>query len=306
MEATPLVSVIVPSFNMSETVGETVDCLLKQSESSHEIIVVDDGSTDGTAKRLREQFRDRITVIARINGGPASARNTGIQCAKGRYVAFTDADCLPSKHWLTALIAGFDASSVGGVGGAVRGTERGLLSDYATAVGLLNPVMHGDSVIHLVTANACFRRDVLIEAGRFDERFTRPGGEDTELSVRVKRLGYELRFASDAFVLHHHKNTFRSLLKAFSNYGEGWYLMSRLWPDQRRSHNAFPEPARTLIAARNGALRAASYVKPYGLRRSAAYLFIDSCAFVADSWGYWRGRRRSREFLPYDGNGESA
>src|SRR5512142_1220020 len=113
-----LISVIVPVKNGADTLGDCLQALLSQTGlaygSDYEIIVVDDGSTDGTA-RLAESFG--VTVHRQANAGPASARNAGAMLARGRYLAFTDADCTPAPDWLYEMVKPFEDPSVVGVKG---------------------------------------------------------------------------------------------------------------------------------------------------------------------------------------------
>ena len=87
----PLVSVVIPTFNYGQFVVEAVESALAQSYSPLEIIVVDDGSTDDTHERLKP-YMSRIRYIYQVNSGLSAARNTGIQAARGEWVAFLDSD----------------------------------------------------------------------------------------------------------------------------------------------------------------------------------------------------------------------
>lgn len=87
----PLVSVIIPTFNRASTLKRTVDSALAQTHSPLEVIVVDDGSTDGTETVIRS-YGERIRGIAQPNGGPSAARNTGAAAAQGEWLAFLDSD----------------------------------------------------------------------------------------------------------------------------------------------------------------------------------------------------------------------
>jgi GT2 family glycosyltransferase len=89
----PVVSVIIPTFNRWPLVGEAVECVFAQSYADFELIVVDDGSTDDTQKRLAK-FASRLRVLTKTRGGVAAARNLGVSQALGRYVAFLDSDDL--------------------------------------------------------------------------------------------------------------------------------------------------------------------------------------------------------------------
>jgi glycosyltransferase involved in cell wall biosynthesis len=89
---TPLVSVIVPAYNAARTLATTLQSVLEQTVSDFEIVVVDDGSSDGTAEVARSVVDHRIRVVTQENGGAAAARNNGIDHACGTWVAFLDAD----------------------------------------------------------------------------------------------------------------------------------------------------------------------------------------------------------------------
>ncbi|HHQ41904.1 MAG TPA: glycosyltransferase family 2 protein, partial [Chromatiales bacterium] len=87
----PEISVVIPCYNAERFVGEAVESALGQRGVRHEVIVVDDGSTDGSSAVL-ERFRRHIVLIRQENRGEGGARNRGIAAARGRYLAFLDAD----------------------------------------------------------------------------------------------------------------------------------------------------------------------------------------------------------------------
>ncbi len=107
---TPLVSIIVPVFNCATYIGEAVESALAQDHPNKEVIVVNDGSTDGTMNALAK-FGDAIRVIDQINGGPPRARNAGLAAARGDYIAFLDADDVWLQGKLSAQVAHLEANS---------------------------------------------------------------------------------------------------------------------------------------------------------------------------------------------------
>jgi len=94
MQESPLVSIIIPTYNNSHVVWQAIDCSLNQTHEKKEIIVVDDGSTDDTEQLLKSKYKDRIIYVRQANKGPGSARNTGIRHASGKFLQFLDADDL--------------------------------------------------------------------------------------------------------------------------------------------------------------------------------------------------------------------
>lgn len=96
----PRVSVIIPTYNAGRFICQAVDSVLSQTYTDYEIIIVDDGSTDDTVQRL-QGYRERLCIIRQDNQERSAARNTGIRHARGRYIAFLDAD----DHWAPAKLS---------------------------------------------------------------------------------------------------------------------------------------------------------------------------------------------------------
>jgi len=94
MQESPLVSIIIPTYNDGPVVCQAIDCSLNQTYENREVIVVDDGSTDDTADMLKRVYHDRITYVRQENKGAGGARNAGIRKASGKFVQFLDADDL--------------------------------------------------------------------------------------------------------------------------------------------------------------------------------------------------------------------
>lgn len=90
---TPFLSVILPTYNRKHCISRMIDSVLIQSFENFELIIIDDGSTDGTQEMLKEKYSDkRIQIVVQENGGVSSARNLGISLAKGEYITFVDSD----------------------------------------------------------------------------------------------------------------------------------------------------------------------------------------------------------------------
>ena len=87
-----MISVVIPLYNKRGLVSQTIATVLAQTYNGYEIVVVDDGSTDGSIDEVKAIADPRIRIVSRQNGGVAAARNTGIQHARGEFVAFLDAD----------------------------------------------------------------------------------------------------------------------------------------------------------------------------------------------------------------------
>jgi glycosyltransferase involved in cell wall biosynthesis len=183
----PLVSIVIPTYNRAELVGEAIESALRQTYSACEIIVVDDGSTDETPTVL-SRYGSAIQTARTANRGCAAARNTGIGLARGPYLAFVDSDdtAPPDKLALQAPILDRhpEVGFVYGQSlafGAELACEQRLVpilpdADGSVAAGLFLTTRIGfDSVL--------VRREAVERAGGFDESLLY--NEDTDLLLRV-------------------------------------------------------------------------------------------------------------------------
>jgi glycosyltransferase involved in cell wall biosynthesis len=170
----PRVSVIIPTYNRAEVIGEAIDSVLAQTVPAHEVIVIDDGSTDGTAVIL-SRFRGKILLIRQPNGGAAAARNAGIRSATGDWIAFLDSDDI----WLADRIAVFCRDIRGPTADVhvanVEFTGPGYRRNLFEMRGLRCPSDRAelrDSGLEVALAvflqAACVRRDRAMSVGLFD------------------------------------------------------------------------------------------------------------------------------------------
>lgn len=250
----PFACVVVPAYNAEKTIRACVDSLLAQDygKDRHTIIVVDNGSKDGTARILRE-FGDSITRVTERTRGPAAARNVGILSGTGDIVAFMDADCVAEPGWLRGLVGALDHRETGMVGGTIRATAGAdpvqvfgeKIHDHRRAIEKCKPP-------YVISMNSAVRRTVLAEVGLFDASFRR--GEDVDLSWRIHRAGYRLRYAPDAVVHHANESTLGGLWREGWLHGYWGVKVKReheswLNTDGRR-RNLFGNARRTLINVR--------------------------------------------------------
>lgn len=202
-------SVIVPAYNAASTIEECLEALVRQTEpqSNYEIVVVDDGSTDGTADRARAF--GAVRVLSACHRGPAAARNLGARLALGDVLLFTDADCAPSEAWVSELLKALQDPSIVGAKGTYRTRQTGAIArfvqlEYQDKYARMSRAATIDFVD---TYSAAYRRDVFLSSGGFDESFPSASVEDQELSFRLAKQGYRMVFAPRAIVYHRHPST---------------------------------------------------------------------------------------------------
>ena len=230
------ISVVISTRNRAALLSEALRALSEQAipGNSFEVLVVNDGSTDATEAMVKDRassFPALLRVLTLEPAGPARARNAGIREARGRIIAFTDDDCLPEPDWLSKVCEGYEQDQgLAGIGGQTLPLEpQNLFSRYQDLL-LHQPHQDQTGITFLLTNNASFRRDRLLEVGGFDEAFPFAGGEDVDLSRRMRQQGYRLGYRPEAKVRHHHITTWRGYLRLCYRYGKGEALLHRHYP----------------------------------------------------------------------------
>jgi GT2 family glycosyltransferase/DNA-binding beta-propeller fold protein YncE len=216
----PRVSVVVCAHDAAETIEECLTSLAALTYPNVEIIVVNDGSRDGTAAIARAQTGVRVIDVPK--GGLSVARNVGLAAASGEIVAYTDADVRVDPDWLNYLVHTFLTEDVVGVGGPnVVPEEDGWMAQcVARAPGGPTHVLLDDRVAeHIPGCNMAFRRDALLSVGGFNPVFVR-AGDDVDICWRLQARGLRLGFAPAALVWHHHRTTIEGFWRQQVGYGE--------------------------------------------------------------------------------------
>jgi glycosyltransferase involved in cell wall biosynthesis len=236
------VSVVMPAYNARTLVAQALGSVLDQGAAVREVIVVDDGSTDGTPALVRN-FDPRVHLIEQQNAGPAAARNRGLAAASGEYLAFCDADDLWLPGKLDAQLAHLsrhpDLKMVYGRISYWYEDENGAYSDLSAqevtpsdreidgeVSGYIYPELLLDSAIHIITS--LIHRSVYERVGGFDE--TLRTGEDYDFWLRVSRhfemhklsrylARYRLHRQSTTKAPRAESNELKVLLRAIERFG---------------------------------------------------------------------------------------
>jgi peptidoglycan/xylan/chitin deacetylase (PgdA/CDA1 family) len=200
----PKVSIVIPAFNAEKTLGRALDCLQRQTCSAWEAIVVDDGSTDGTAALMRAaSLRDhRVRSIAQANAGVSAARNAAISLAQAEWLVFLDADDYLSSDYLEKMLGtlSLDADAQVVCCGYARTNSQGgvLLTGVPDFEG--NPFAcfahRSMGTIH----SFMVRRSLVVEVGGFDSSLATC--EDWDLYQRIFRTGAKLVQTSEILAFY--------------------------------------------------------------------------------------------------------
>ena len=203
----PLVSVIIPAYNAAVFIGETLTSVFNQSYSNYEVIVVNDGSSDtAELEKVLAPFRDRLIYLEQDNKGPSAARNSAIGKARGEFVAFLDSD----DTWLPDYLA----EQIRFLGGEqafdMVYSDAWLFGDgplsgrrFMESAPSIGPVTFESLLLYqtsVITSCTVVRRQSVIDAGLFDERFIRC--EDFDLWIRLAHRGACIGFQEKILARH--------------------------------------------------------------------------------------------------------
>jgi len=202
------VSIIIPAYNAEKTIAECLAAIQNLDwDGTMEIILVNDGSTDNTAK-IASTF-PQVQVISTPNGGAARAMNIGVKAAHHAIVVSVDSDAILEKDWLKKIIPWFEFPTVAAVAGYVATGNKRLIGKLAGYYSELRQdrisTLYTD---HLGGANTAYRRQALIQVGMFDEQEKK--GDDVRISRRLRAAGYHLMLRKDAICKHYWKETAKS------------------------------------------------------------------------------------------------
>lgn len=234
-------SIIIPTLNRLEYLRMCVDSIFRHTDIPYEVIVVDNGSTDGTAAYL-ESMRGRVRYrLLDRNYGFAGAVNRGLMMAKGQTIVLLNNDTVVTERWLDNLLACLASDDriglVGPVTNYIGGEQRievpyrdlKEMHAFAAAHNRSDPARWQDAE-RITGFCLAFRRDLWERAGYFDEGYAVGNYEDDDYNIRVKLLGLRLVIARDTFIHHFGSVSIKALgpeLEAVnernaSYYGEKW------------------------------------------------------------------------------------
>lgn len=233
------ISVIIPLYNDEKNISLVLQGLLEQTGAPHEVIVVDNGSTDLGKEAVRGFIRkfpaNTLILEEEKERGPGMARNRGIRCSSGNIIAFLDSDCIPERKWIESIDAFFisrpDFDAVGGI--YYPYLCETVLDHFMNKFWIADPFFQPEQEIkddkdiyigkHIITYNCAFRKETVEKIGFFDPQF-RVAGEDIDYVFRALRSNKRICYSRKEMVVFHNfrKHSFKSILFKQSNYVQGW------------------------------------------------------------------------------------
>ncbi|AAG19469.1 conserved hypothetical protein [Halobacterium salinarum NRC-1] len=244
-DSTAHVSCIIPVYNDSVGIKNTLRSVVGQEYHGYDVYVVDNGSTDGSRRRVRncaaESDDIQLLVEDEVQGSYA-ARKTGVQNAESDVLAFLDADETVDEDWLETALGAMQEQDVDYLGCNVELTcpEDTLVGRYNARTGF--PVEeYLEDQNYAPTCALLVRRKVFEDVGPFDARLI--SGGDREFGDRVHDAGYEQGYAENATVYHPARTSLESLAKKNFRVGRGFCQKQRYYPERYGKPGIPPTPS---------------------------------------------------------------
>jgi GT2 family glycosyltransferase len=273
------ISVVIPNWNGRRRIGECLAALREQTVDQLELIVVDNGSTDGSVEFIRERFPEAVVLPLPVNLGFAGGVNIGMNASNGEFIALLNNDAVPDRRWAEELLAAMEKGDIAASLMLQRDDpdvvdSRGEAFSkwglpYPDGRGERASAMPADGYPEIFAASgggSIYRRAVLEDIGTFDTQYF-AYLEDVDLGFRARFAGYRIVLAPRARVLHQRGAT-AGMLEHFQLYHFIKNSQLLFWKNL---------PSRTLIgalprfAAIQALLLAASVIRGAGLTALKAY-----------------------------------
>jgi cellulose synthase/poly-beta-1,6-N-acetylglucosamine synthase-like glycosyltransferase len=238
------VSVVVPAYNEARTIRVSVETLLESSQPGLEVIVVDDGSTDGTADQVQALAdAGRIRLIRQANAGKARALNAGIAAAGGEVVVYTDADSLFLRGTVAQLVRWFADPGIDAVCGndaplrAGSALQKLLVITTHIGTGYVRRALSVIGCLPIISGNlGAIRRRVLDQVGGFEPIW----GEDLELTWRLQLAGKRIVFDPEPMVLADCPASFAGLWRQRVRWMRSYLKIARRYRGRFLARDAWP------------------------------------------------------------------
>ncbi|MBU0999517.1 glycosyltransferase family 2 protein [Patescibacteria group bacterium] len=240
-------SVVIPTYNRKDVLIETLKAFSQQSYKNFEVIIVDDGSSDGTKEAINKlNLPFKISYFFQKNKGPASARNVGIKKAQEKIIFFTGDDIIPSPDLLKKHITMHQQGNSNLVvlgytqwAPQIKITPfRKYIAGYHfnySAIADKNNV----NWRYFYTSNVSVSKDLLEKIGLFDEEFIYAAYEDSELAYRMSKQGMKMVFNKEAIAYHNHLTNFKSYQRTMINKGKSLAILAKKVPQLEKKSSVY-------------------------------------------------------------------
>jgi GT2 family glycosyltransferase len=295
----PLVSVIICTYNRAQQLERTLRALSLQSfaPEMYEVIIVNDGSDD-TTQDVGDAWSKHILRMKYManthNKGGSFSANRGVQSSLGEHILFTDDDCIPDEDWIKQMSQNLEKYPI--VAGSIN-SSRSHFFRLCHNISQFHPFMPGHNrkkIDFIAGANMGFRRTDLMKLGKFRGSMA----QDTDMILRAREKGYEIRFVKEAIVLHDpERDAFSDIFQYSKNHASATILLRLKYKKLLHTPSAFKSPiflvlfspfiafiVTTLLYFRNRKLLSLFWTAPV--------VFVLKCAWC---WGAARELRERKD-----------
>ncbi|MEX2601665.1 MAG: glycosyltransferase [Balneolaceae bacterium] len=241
-----LFSVVVPVYNRPEEIRELLESLTRQTYDQFEVLIVEDGSTI-TCKQVAEEYRTRLNLryFFKENSGQGFSRNFGFDKASGEFLVVFDSDCIIPPHYFNTVRHAIESGNIDTWGGPDRAHPTFSVRQKAISYAMTSPLSTGGirgrsrslEAFHPRSFNMGISREVYRKTGGY--RITRMG-EDIDLSIRIKRAGFQISLIEEAFVYHKRRTNLTQFFAQVHFFGRARINIIRLHPDERKLVHLLP------------------------------------------------------------------
>ncbi len=220
-----IISIVVTCYNKRETIAECIKSILDQKHDGYELIIVDDGSDDGSDQDI-QQFKStsKVKIINTRHKGVSSAKNFGATNSNGKIILFVDGDCVVENNALSELLETFEDPTISCVGGEVRAKNSGSILSR-----VIDSMQNDVERKWPFGANVAYTREALNKSGRFEESMK--NGEDAELFLKVVKLGYKYNFNPKIKVRTVNPDTILKFFRQRLRWGTGFAQLIERHPE---------------------------------------------------------------------------
>lgn len=225
----PFVSVVLPCYNSRATIGDCLASVEAQSypRERYEVIVADNGSTDGSPEWIAEHY-PQVRVVRTTAKGSANARNAGFAVAQGEWILSIDSDCVADTRWMATLVQamGKAPEKTAAIGGYIKPYKLQTLVEQYPPAWVAQPDLSDPQakVRYTATPNTIFDRAAVAAIGGFDAS---AGHDDTDLGLRLTAAGYRCAYLPEAVVSHRNPVTIGELYEHRFKYGERNFILAQ-------------------------------------------------------------------------------
>jgi glycosyltransferase involved in cell wall biosynthesis len=246
MSTNPTYSIVIPVYNRPDEVDELLDSLTKQTFTSFEVLIIEDGSTD-RCEDVVSTYKDRLSIsyYFKENSGQGFSRNYGFERAKGQWLIVFDSDCIIPKDYLAIVDDYLQKHEIDAYGGPDEAAESFTLVQKAISYSMTSFLTTGGirggamkvGKFHPRSFNMGIRKEVFEKTGGYI--ITRKG-EDIEFSIRIVENGFKTALITDAFVYHKRRTNFIQFFKQLHFFGTARVNIGRFYPRQVKLVHLFP------------------------------------------------------------------